>query len=243
MLRIKVIQFLLGINEQMIFYPRLGNLYKKNIKTPAPVIVDVGANKGQTIDFFLRLFKDCTIHAFEPNCRLFKKLERKYAGSKNVFLYNKGISDKKGMLLFKESVLDETSTFEELNYDSGYLKMKSRVLGITPRQMIKQTYEVEVTTLSEFLEDRDIKAVDVLKIDTEGHEYKCLLGLFTNTARTSIDYIQLEQHNDDMYSGKIPDEELTALLEKNRFCVFQKVKHGFGDFDEVVYKFREAGQP
>ena len=42
-----------------IFY---GRLLSKN-----PTIVDVGANKGQTIDIFTKIFPKSKIYAFEPS--------------------------------------------------------------------------------------------------------------------------------------------------------------------------------
>ncbi len=235
MFRINVVRALIHINEWFIFYPRLRKFYKDNIRKNNPVIIDVGSNKGQTIDFFLKNFRNAVIYGFEPNLELYTMLCEKYKNNTRIKITNCGISDKPGKLLFKETVTNETSTFEELNYDSEYLKMKSKVLGVKPENMVKKTYEVTVTTLHDFMEKENIKNVDVLKIDTEGHEYKCLLGLF-NGPGTTINFIQLEQHNDDMYTNKASEDTITQLLIKNKFQLYQKIKHGFGDFDEVIYK-------
>lgn len=235
MFRVKLIARLIHLNENLIFYPRLKKFYREQIRNDNPLVIDVGANKGQSIDFFQKNFKNCIIHAFEPNKDLFDYLVKKYHGNRNVFLYNEGISDQGGKLLFSETIIDETSTFEELNYESEYLKLKSRVFGVRPDEMVKKQYEVNVTTLSGFIAGKGLKNIDVLKIDTEGHEYKCLLGLFNN-AGTDISFIQLEQHNDDMYRNKITKETINELLVKNNFRLFRTIKHGFGDLDEVIYK-------
>jgi FkbM family methyltransferase len=234
MFRIKVITQLIHINENIFFYPKLRKFYKKTIKKQAPVILDVGVNKGQTIDFFLGIFKECKIYGFEPNRELCNMLWAKYKGNKNIKIFNYGVSDINGKLVLNETVTNETSTFEDLNYDSEYLKMKSKVLGVTPETIIKAKYEVDVVTLASFLEKEKVGHIDVLKIDTEGHEYKCLLGLF-NGGAYDIDFIQLEQHNDDMYSNKISFESIDELLNKNEFKLFEKIRHGFGDFEEIVY--------
>jgi FkbM family methyltransferase len=234
MFRIKLIRFLIQVNELIIFYPRLKKFYKENIKKSNPLIIDVGSNKGQTIDFFLKNFKNAIIYGFEPNRELYGALRIKYQNNKNVRLNNCGISDKNGKLLFKETVTNETSTFEELNYDSEYLKMKSKVLGIKPESMVKKTYDVEVMTLAGFIKRESIKHIDIIKIDAEGHEYKCLVGLFSEQAM-NIDYIQIEQHNDDMYENKYSAETLDLLLKNNKFNFSKTIKHGFGDFHEVIY--------
>ena len=69
MLRIKLISFLLHISELYLFYPRLRKFYKKAIQKSDPLIIDVGSNKGQTIDFFLSIFPNCEMYGF-PKCFL-----------------------------------------------------------------------------------------------------------------------------------------------------------------------------
>lgn len=51
--RIKIIQKLVHINEGIFFYPKLKRFYIKNLRKKNLCILDVGANKGQSIDFFL----------------------------------------------------------------------------------------------------------------------------------------------------------------------------------------------
>ena len=83
--------------------------------------------------------------------------------------------------IFYENVLHESSTFEELNMESKYLKVKSSILGVKPKNIVKDSYPVEVTTLSHFIKSKGLKSIDILKIDTEGHEFECLEGLFQST--------------------------------------------------------------
>ena len=237
MLRLKIIEKLIHLNENIVFYPRLRKYYQQNLKASRPVILDVGANKGQSIDFFLKLYKDCLIYAFEPNKRLYLQLLEKYRQNGNIKLFNSGVSSETGKLVFHETVTDETSTFEELNYDSEYLKMKARVLGVQPHEIIKSSYEVEVITLYDFIRKLELKQIDVIKIDTEGHEYKCLQGLFKEKLQCEIGFVQLEHHKDDMYLNKGSDDLIPAILGKNGLALHKKIKHGFGDFDEIIYKF------
>ena len=67
-IRIKLIQELININEQIFFYPKLKSFYKNKIDivpNSLPItILDVGSNKGQSIDFFSKIYKDVVIYAF-----------------------------------------------------------------------------------------------------------------------------------------------------------------------------------
>src|SRR5437867_12180881 len=47
--------------------------------TPRPVIFDVGANWGQSIETFLRHFERPIIHAFEPGTDAFRELQRRFS--------------------------------------------------------------------------------------------------------------------------------------------------------------------
>ena len=234
-IRIKLIQLMIEINEKIFFYPKLKSFYKNtSTHLNSPVILDVGANKGQSIDFFKSIYPNCIIYAFEPNPRLFTALRKKYCDFKNIHLINKGVSKANGVLELKETVTDETSTFEELNYGSSYLKMKSAILGVEPKDIVLKTHQVQVIKLSDFITENKLNEIHVIKIDTEGHELKCLMGLFSNT-NPNIKYIQLESHNDDMYFQKSEKQTISELLTKNGFPHYFKISHGFGDFEELIY--------
>lgn len=238
-LRLRLIKKLIDINESVYFERRLYKFFKKEANLVPTTVIDVGANKGQTIDFFLKLNPSCRIYALEPNPTLHNLLLKKYVKYPGVKIFNFGISNFSGKKLFFENVLDYTSSFEILNKDSVYLKRKATVLGVKVDGIVSKQYEVEVLSLTDFIKQEVPECkIDVLKIDTEGHEYYCLEGLFNGNGIPDLQYIQLENHHDDMYSNRIPYSEIQKLLEQNGFEEFRIVKHGLGDFDEVIYKFK-----
>jgi FkbM family methyltransferase len=233
--RVKIIQSILNINELLIFYPKLSSYYKQELKIKNPVIIDVGSNRGQTISFFLRHFPDATIYAFEPNRKLIKVLANVFKLKTNIILLNKAISNIDGKQTFYEIIPDETSTLEQLNFNSGYLRKKAKILGVNPQELITSRYQVEAVRLDTFINNMNLKEIDILKIDTEGHEYKCLQGLFSNN-NAKINYIQLEHHFDDMYVGKVGYLEIERILFENGFMLHKKIVHGFGNFAELLFK-------
>lgn len=236
-IRTRIVQKLVHINESIFFYPKLNKFYKDSLKNQKINILDVGANKGQSIDFFLKINPDNEIDAFEPNKKLFVYLQNKYKGVKNVRLHNVGISHIRGQLVFHENILDETSTFEKLNLDSKYLEKKAKILGVIKENIIVERYYVDVIRLSDFLLENADRMYDILKIDVEGHEYHCLKGLFSpEQKKLPIKYIQLESHNDDMYLSNNRHHEIQELLHKNSFEKSVEIKHGFGDFVELIYE-------
>ena len=236
-LRTRLVQKLIHINEAIFFYPKLKKFYKENLKRPCVNILDVGANKGQSIDFFLGINPNATINAFEPNKKLYSYLQNKYNTNTNIKLHNVGVSKTDGELEFNETILDETSTFESLNFDSKYLEKKAKVLGVTKENIIVDKYKVAVISLSNFLKAETNVFFDVLKIDVEGHELQVLEGLFSNNEnKYPIRLIQLESHNDDMYISNSKHESIEKILNENGFFEIAKIKHGFGDFAEIIYE-------
>lgn len=235
--RTKVIKTIIGLSEKIIFEPKVRKFYESQLNKSAISVIDVGANRGQSIEFFSKISKQVKLFSFEPNKKLFNQLTEKYGSNKLVKLFNAGISSHKGKLVFHENIMDETSTFEELNFDSEYLKRKAKVLGVQGRELIVDSYEVEVTTLEDFLNSHKDIFFDVLKIDVEGHEQQALKGLFSNPGKKlPIRFIQLESHNDDMYINHNQQDDIRKLMNENGFEQAAKLKHGFGDFYEIIYE-------
>ncbi len=231
-----LIQRLIHANEALMFYPVLRKFYRSEFGNRSLRIIDVGVNKGQTIDFFLAISPGAEIWGFEPNRKLFSFLTRKYRSNARVHLVNAGASSKTGSLTFQENMLDETSTYEALNPDSAYLRCKSRIMGVSPDEIIVDSYETDVTTLADFLSSAGLHEIHVLKIDVEGHEFQVLCGLFGGeTKLRGIRYIQLEHHEDDMYLNANA-AKIGALLHENGFQEVKRLKHGFGNFFEIIYR-------
>lgn len=234
-IRKNLVQKLIHIIEKLHFYPQLKKFYAPYLKNKECVILDVGANKGQSIDFFLSLSSRFTIHAFEPNKKLFKILNIKYNSNQKINFYNKGVSSKNGKLIFHENILDETSTFENINTNSKYLAKKSKILGYKKENLFINHYEVDVIRLVDFINEIG-QNIELLKIDVEGHELQCLKGLFDeDNLNQKIRFIQLEKHQDDMYNSKDDFIKINELLIKNNFKITHQIKHGFGDFYELIY--------
>lgn len=231
--RVKIIRFLINLIENIFFYPKLKRVYETLNTKNDLTIIDVGTNRGQTIDFFSKNFKIKTLVGFEPNQTLFNLLVKKYQHYSNIKIINCGVSSQNKKITFYENILDETSTFEKINIDSKYALRKAKILGTTTEKLTSNKYYVECMTLSKFFTENSYNYIDILKIDVEGHEYEVLKGLFSSSLTTKINYIQLESHNDDLYTHK--NHEIHEILLLNNFNLCESVKHSFGDFKELVY--------
>ncbi|MFN4026036.1 MAG: FkbM family methyltransferase [Flavobacterium sp.] len=100
-IRTKIIQKLVHINEGIFFYPKLRRFYIKNLQKGNVNILDVGANKGQSIDFFRKIYPNASIDSFEPNKKLFAFLLNKYkTNSEQIRIFNLGVSNTIDELVF-----------------------------------------------------------------------------------------------------------------------------------------------
>jgi len=88
--RIFLISKAIALLEIYFFERKASNFYKKIFNKRALTIIDVGANRGQTIDFFMKLNNKSKLYSFEPNPKLFEDLRNKYSTHENIKLIKKG---------------------------------------------------------------------------------------------------------------------------------------------------------
>lgn len=153
------------------------------LKRPIHCVFDVGANTGQMTTEFVKEFPDATIHAFEPHPATYANLARQPWPSR-VTVHQLALSDTAGNVSFYEYDGEEShSKINSLTSRARY----ATAINIEPREI-----QVRATTLDEFCEVRGIDAINLLKIDTEGHDYFVLKGAARMLSQKRIDFIFAE---------------------------------------------------
>ena len=89
-------------------------------------------------------------------------------------------------------------------------------------------------TLSDYFKVNDLRSIDLLKIDTEGHEAEVLKGA-NRMLKKNIRYILLEFHFSKIYQN-YNRIKIENILEKNNFKLVKKFKFPFLTFEDRIYK-------
>lgn len=146
-------------------------------------IFDIGANKGEYTEEILEIMnKKPMIYVFEPLRSACSILRRNFAKNKKVKIFNLGFSDKHGksIIYFDESTSVLASLYQR--------KAGSMGLPVSLRNQER----INLTTIDLFCTKNKISHIDLLKIDTEGHELKVLLGAKKMLEENKISFIQFE---------------------------------------------------
>ena len=84
------------------------------------------------------------------------------------------------------------------------------------------------------MQKKNIKNIDLLKIDTEGHEFEVLLGA-KNLLKNDIKYILIEIHLSKIYKN-YNKNSIERILKNNNFFLIKKFKFPFLLFEDRIYK-------
>ena len=199
-------------------------------------IIDIGAHKGETIDFFLNNFKINKIYSFEPNHELYEHLIKKNY-PKNVEILDFGVSNLESVGVLHIMKDTSSSTFNNINQQTKYFKRKNKYLSLfdSDKNFIKKTQETKLVSLASVFINKDIKKIDILKIDTEGYELNILKGI-TDKDFKKIKFILFEHHYDLMIEKKYKFSDINELLLKKDFKQSFKIKMKFRKSFEYIYK-------
>tara|TARA_B100000035_G_scaffold285351_1_gene268857 strand:+ start:19 stop:735 length:717 start_codon:yes stop_codon:yes gene_type:complete len=208
-----------------------------NSKFSKPIIIfDIGAHYGETIRLFLKKLKIEKIYSFEASTQNFQVLKRKIS-KKNldkVEIYNFGMGDKVSKSYINQSIESSSSTMNEVNEKSKYLKKKLKILNIRDKHVFYHKIPIQVITLDSFVEKHNIQNIDLLKIDTEGYEFNVLKGASKHSQKIKLIYF--EHHYDDMIIKNYKFGDIHNLLEEKGFKMIKKSKMLFRKSFEYVYE-------
>ncbi len=209
MLKGLVKDILRRLNRKLVYVPRntvwgsdLWEDLRAIIASENPLCLDVGANIGQTIELLLANFKQPMIHAFEPAPGSFEQL-RKYETNPLVRIHNVGVGAATGEVLFHEYPSSELSSFLPLSDNPA-----SRFSGAQPQRTLLR----EVVTIDDFLAQQAMRAVDVLKSDTQGFDLNVLRGAATALEDGAIKTVLIEMNFIQLYDGQSSTSEIFDFL-------------------------------
>ncbi len=131
----------------------------------ANCIVDAGANTGVYSLIAREVNKDANVIAFEPLKRIFAMLQKnKELNNFDILCVEKALSNANG----------EALIYDDFSSDHSY----SATVGVNLRPGNSKVIGGTITTikLETFIEQQNIKKIDLMKIDVETHEPELLEG-------------------------------------------------------------------
>jgi FkbM family methyltransferase len=132
------------------------------------IIFDIGANIGSMTMNFARMVPGGRVYAFEPTYYAFEKLQR------NISLNPELAKRVQAVQLF---VSDRSGPVHNIEaYSSWKVDGSAQKTHPLHGGMIRNAEGVSTITLDDFCIENQISRVDLIKIDTDGHELQVLTG-------------------------------------------------------------------
>lgn len=180
---------------------------KYNVKNfKVKTIFDVGANIGESENYFSKHFNQANIFCFEPVKNSFDNLNANLKG-KNTKTFNFGFGEVESTLEIEVYKNPSLSSFNSFNTPIFQNQEKSIEL-------------IEIKTLSNFCKLNNIDNIDILKIDTEGYDLKVLKGAIELLKNNKVSIIQVEASMNHENTFHVYFTEFVNFLSNFNFEIF-----------------------
>ena len=221
---IKIIRYIFSMLGAEIIKARktFNQTYMDNIKNP--IIFDVGANEGQSIERFKSIFPKSIIHSFEPIKECYEKIIKIY-DKKNIFINNYALGDKDCERFFY---------INKNTYTSSFFKINNKYKELVNSDRINMSVKKKISTIDGYLALHKIKKIDILKIDTQGYELNILKGA-KKSLKNKIKFIELELILADYYKKKVKFYEIDKLLSENNFILYDMGNISYDKNKQLVW--------
>ena len=151
------------------------------------VMVDVGANHGNSLDIFLGM--DWTVHAFEPDPSNRARLLASWPSCPKLIVNEEAVSNQTGLKLPFYASEESTGISSLDNFTPGHRKI----------------CDVETMALRDYLADHRVQHVDFLKIDVEGYDKFVLDGFPWNADKPDVVLAEFEDKKTNRLGYNVHD--------------------------------------
>ena len=215
------------------------NYLKKNLDN-IEIFFDVGSHRGTYTDLIINNFKIKKVLMFEPQKNIFKFIKKKYIKNKSITVYNQALSDKKNRQTLYINKHDLTSSLSKIDKKNRYLNLKALLFGGSINDMVKKKSKVNSSKLSDIIKKSKIRKIDLLKIDTEGHELQVLKGT-GSFLKKNVNCMLIEIHNSDIFIN-YDSKKIHNYLKKNQFILKKVFKFPFTTWEDRIYQNKNFNQ-
>ena len=178
-------------------------------------IIQIGSHIGNTCNdpIFNIVDHNTKVILVEPVPFLFRQLKNnyneKFGINKNIFFINKAVSNFIGEI--EMTIPSEKNDFQNLPFWASQLASvnSDHATGHISNLLVEKI-TVETTTLNEIVKEYNIKQIDLLHTDTEGHDYIILMNYNFEIKPKKIMFEH--KHMDGLFTVGIKYVELSNKL-------------------------------
>tara|TARA_Y100000816_G_scaffold292277_1_gene286739 strand:+ start:9176 stop:9940 length:765 start_codon:yes stop_codon:yes gene_type:complete len=229
---------------------------KNLVDNDAPLIIDIGANMGQSIKEFFDYWPNSSVIAFEPQSECVEQLNKLKENLKgmNLEIVESAVGSEnkpEGMVFYSHNL--ESGVTGYTSGLSGFNKFNLNSKdSINLRKLDKNSKEynqyignlnlerkVPCERLDNFLSKKDLNFIDLLKIDTQGFEPEVLSGAGDYLKSTKVVLTELMFY--DLYERKLTFSDIEKYLLPAGFELFdishisKNPSNGRTDWVDLIY--------
>ena len=182
------------------------NALRKVLNKDDPLILEVGANVGQSTAEFFQVFPNARVFCFEPEPRAIEQFKRNIQ-SPQVTLVETAIGQHNGTVTFNQSNGD--GNFAEWN-QSGSIRAPKLVTEVWPMVTFPTTIEVPIMRLDDWAIQNGIQLVDFIWADVQGAESDLIAGAQNTLSYTK--YFYTEFGTTEWYEGQATLEDICSSV-------------------------------
>jgi len=195
-----------------------GNLSADDIRRMVgkdnPIIIEIGANIGQSTIEFIKVMPKARIYCFEPDPRAAAKLRQKISSIQaDVKIFECAVGDFNGTVSFHQS----SGEGDQKDWDqSGSIREPKNHSIAWPWVKFQSKIEVPIVRLDDWAIEQGIVDVDFIWADVQGAEIDLIKG--AKKILESSRFFYTKYSNDEWYEGQADLKQLYEALDNFSVC-------------------------
>lgn len=190
-----------------------------------PVIIDGGAHRGDSVEALSVYLPDAEFHCFEPDPALGQELMNIFAGRTNVHVVQAALGESIGRAIFNINASRPTNSLlpTSVSVEAGLGSLCQTVERI----------DVDVTTIDHYRTQKNLRRIDVIKLDLQGYDYRALCG--ARQTLPGVRVVLVEVLFGELYEGSGSLSDILRLMEQCGFSLFTLSGLHYGAGDRLLW--------